>query len=142
MSWITYGYSRYRDQTQLDYSSQGLSPNIVIGCEVETFAIGLFLNSLALDYSILNMKVNADLWTTRVYTASLLLKNSILTLATRHEESARPEFDYDSKALKSKRNKYESFGGLQVNLGKNLMGGLFYNYYLLHEASLGVTLFF
>lgn len=135
LSWITYGYSRFRDQTQL-------ASDNVIGYEVETFAIGLFLNSLALDYSILNMKVNADLWTTRVYTASLLLKKTILTLATRHEESNRKEYDSDLKILKSKRHKYESFGGVQVNLGKYLMGGVFYNYYLLHEISFGITLFF
>ncbi len=141
MGFFTYGYGVYRDETRLDYGRYGLTDKPVTGFYVETASIGVFLHSVALDYAILRMVTN-DVWTTKVLTASLLLKKTILTLATRTETSSRPAYNTSRKVLELKEDKNDIFLGAQFNVGKHWMLGLFYNYYTLHELALGVTVFF
>lgn len=138
---FTYGYSVYKDETQLDYSTYGVSRTPTTGYFVETMSVGIFLRSAAIDYAVLRMVTN-DTWTTNVLTGSLLLQRTILTVAQRTEKSTRPAYNYNSKVLESQEKKKDLFMGAQVNIGKYFLGGLFYNYYMLHELSLGLTLFF
>lgn len=143
VGFFTYGYSVYRDETQLDYSRYWGrdGEKATTGFFVETASLGAFLHSLAIDYSILRMVTN-DTWTISTLTTSLLLKRTIFTLATRTEVSQRPAYSSSSKALVRKERKYETFLGAQFNVGKHLLAGLFYNYYNLDELSLGATVFF
>jgi hypothetical protein len=138
---FTFGYSLYKDQTQLDYSILSLSQTSVTKFTVETYSAGIFLNSVAVDYSILRMITN-DVATTSVLTGSLFLKNSMITAAIRKEHSSRPAYDAGTKTLVQQADKTETFGGVQFHLFHNWMFGIFYNYYVLHELSIGATWFF
>lgn len=138
---LTFGYSLYSDQTQLDYGFYQVAKKPVVKYMVETYSIGAFLNSLAVDYSILRLITN-DISTTSVLTGTLLLKRWLLTLAARRESSVRPAYNYTLKALQIQRDKNESFAGAQFSINQHVMVGLFYNYYVLHEISAGATLFF
>ncbi len=138
---FTFGYSLYADQTQLDYTVYGLSTKPVTKYYVETYSAGLFLNSIAIDYSVLRMVTN-DVATTSVLTGTLMLGRSLTTLAFRNEKSIRPEYNALLHVLESKETKNEGFVGFQYAVFDPLMVGIFYNYYLLHELSLGTTYFF
>lgn len=138
---FTFGYSLYKDETQLDYARYGLDVKATTPFYVETANIGMFLRSLALDYAISRMVTN-DTWTTKTMTASLLLKRTILTLASRTETSTRPAYNTTLQALERKTEKKDIFAGVQFNIGKYFLGGVFYNYYTLREIALGVTVFF
>lgn len=140
---ITFGASRYADQTR--FEDPFLIPNattVIRDYYVNSLSVGLFLHSMALDYSVLQMQENSES-TTRLFTASLLLKRTMITYSYRHEHSDRPVYNRSTNSVEyGIENKYENFYGVQFNLGKYWMLGAFYNYYLLREYSLGATFFF
>lgn len=141
---ITFGASRYQDQTQYDdeFTNFPVTTTVTTNYHVNNLSVGLFLNSLALDYSILRMDQPTESTTTLI-TATLLLKRVMLTYSHRSEKSDRPVLIEGTTTVDyTVKNKIENFYGVQVNLGKYLMLGAFYNYYLLREYSLGATLFF
>ena len=139
---LTFGYAVSEDQYVID---QGTGPQnyLKFKYEVATTSVGVFLNSLAVDYSFLNIKVdNSEVLTIQLLTGSVLLKRWIFTLAHRREDSSRPDYDYKAKSLKTEQIKREVFGGIQFSATKTLMVGVFHNYYLLRELAFGLTLFF
>lgn len=143
---FTFGYSAYKDQTLLDYEPYLVDLKQTVDAHVETYSIGAFLNSLAIDYSTLK-EVTSDQPTEQpaivtVLTGTLLLKRSLITISFRTEKSDRPAFDFETQSLKVMESKQESFFGAQFILGNHLMLGAFYNYYLLRELSVGATFFF
>jgi len=140
---VTFGYAVSEDQYVVDYSSLGYSDYMKFKYQVSTLSAGLFLNSLALDYSNLSIRVdNDEVLTIQLMTGSILLKRWILTFSGRREDSSRPDYDYKNKILKTEQIKHEVFGGIQYSATRTLMVGLFHNYYLLRELALGATLFF
>jgi hypothetical protein len=141
---LTLGYSYSKDNYLIDYSSLFMQ-NINYKYSVETFSAGLSLNSVAVDYSHLRVHLpyGAKMDTVSLLTGSLLLQKWILTAASRHESSSRPSYDWNTRSLRyGERDKFETFGGVQFSATKVLMIGVFHNYYLLREISLGATLFF
>tara|TARA_Y100000385_G_C12971671_1_gene584308 strand:+ start:250 stop:450 length:201 start_codon:yes stop_codon:yes gene_type:complete len=66
----------------------------------------------------------------------------MFTFGTREEESPRETYDHDQEKMVSEKFKYDSFLGVQYALGNHFVLGLFNNYYLLDEWTLGVTFFF
>jgi hypothetical protein len=72
----------------------------------------------------------------------LLLKKAIFTASMRRELSDRPYYSSTNQTLETKHEKNETFLGVQVVANKNIMVGMFYNYYLMREYSLGLTAFF
>lgn len=138
---FTFGYSYYQDQTQLDYKIYGLPEKSVTKFNVETYSAGIYLNSVAIDYSILRM-LTTDTAVTTVLTGSLFLKKAMVTAAIRRESSTRPAYNYTFHLLEPQRDKSELFAGVQFNVFKEVMFGVFYNYYVLRELSAGVTWFF
>lgn len=152
---ITFGYSVYRDSYQLDYARYGLDWKPEIRYTVETYSLGLSLNSLALDYSVLRLDSddddshhsgshhdNDEVPIVSVATASLILRRAIATVSIRQEISDRPVYNSETRSLETKKVKGEIFGGAQVAVTEFLMLGAFYNYYVLREISVGATLFF
>lgn len=139
---FTFGASKSEDKYILEKDKYGFAEDLPIPYNIETVSFGIFLNSLALDYS--EMKItyqNDEPSRVSLITASLLLKKVILTAAQRREDSYRPAYNYNTKTLETQRIKYEYFGGIQVGLTRTIMLGAFYNYYLLREASVGITWF-
>lgn len=142
---FTLGFSGYGDEAQIQEPlvPSGLSIYDV-HYTVQTYNFGIFLSSLILDYSHLRLKVNDDPTVLEVdlATASLLISDFIFTASRRSENSARLAYNYETKQLQTQQIKEDYFGGVQYRLTKNLMLGVFYNYYLLHEASFSATILF
>jgi hypothetical protein len=138
------GTSFYQDETQLDNTYLGTIDPTVIKYQVTAYNGGISLGSLLVDYSYLQLlePVSQATSTVRLITASLLVRKLILTASKRTEDSARDNYNYSTKQLEVQQIKEDIFGGIQVNATKNLMIGILYNYYLLHEYSLTATLFF
>jgi hypothetical protein len=137
---FTFGYSRYSDQTQLEAEPILAMEQSRVDYQVEMYSAGLYLNTLALDYSVMH-QFTTNRATISLATASLLLKYGIFTLSLRNEESDRPVYNQRDDTVSWPRQKSEIFGGAQFALGSHFMLGAFYNYYVLHEISLGATIF-
>lgn len=141
---LTFGASAYNDQTQLNDETLGEELKTNINYQVQTYNLGLFLNSVILDYSHLKLMLPEDPDPAEItlVTISLLIKRLTLIAAKRTEDSSRLSYNYEIEQLESKKIKEDYFGGLQYRLNKTLMVGSFYNYYLLRELSFSATLFF
>jgi hypothetical protein len=146
---FTFGYSIYGDQTRVDDPAYGApaSPSgnpagyPIVKYGVETYSAGIFLESFIFDYSVLHL-VTTEVSTVTVLTASLLVGKAIITASKRSEESDRVAYDFETKSLKNEKTKNDVFAGVQYRVSDAVMVGAFYNYYLLHEGSIGATWFF
>jgi hypothetical protein len=140
---LTFGYSIYRDQTQLnDAPADQEESRTIVNSNVQTYSVGVYLNSVALDYSFLRTQTtDDDVSTVSVTTGTLMIQRTLTTLAVRQEKSDRLAYNYSTRTLEVKEKKNEIFGGFQFAITKHLMIGGFYNYYLLHEVSAGAILF-
>lgn len=139
---LSFGASAYDDQTQLDpddLDGDGVRPLYLY--QVRTYSVGLFLSSIVLDYSHLQLDTD-ELSTVQLYTASFFVKKWILTASRRVENSSNPYYNFDTKSLEVQQFKEDHFGGIQYSLTKNLIVGALYNYYLLREYAVTATLFF
>lgn len=130
---FTFGYSLYRDETDLE--------TIVTRYSVETYSIGAFLGPLVVDYSNLRMYTTTETLLTTMVTGTVLLSRILITCSVRNERSSRPEYVPATNSLEYNLDKQEIFGGIQYGATRNIMLGAFYNYYLMREASFGVTIF-
>jgi len=138
---LTFGYSVYQDETQLDFARYGIYPNPKIQYNVSAYTFGIFLNSIILDYSSLRI-MTADPATVNITTFSVLLKKFIFTFSKRLEDSDRPNYNFRTDQLITERTKEEYFGGIQYKANRRIMAGVLYNYYLMREISGSFTLFF
>jgi hypothetical protein len=141
---LTFGYSMTQDDYLMDNEPPGTAAKEQYRYTSELLSGGLYLSSIALDYSMLRMhgKVEALDSTVTLITATLFLNRWIVTASNRREDSERQDYDYKNKVLKPQKIKEEIFGGIQFAPTKMLLVGAFYNYYLLREFSAGLTLFF
>ncbi len=136
-----FGYSIYDDETKLDQNYGGSDSSPPIKYQVHTYNVGLFLSSLILDYS--NLRVQEPYESSvSLFTASLMVRRFIITASKRIEDSPRPYYNFDTQQLEYKQIKDDYFGGIQYSASNNIMLGVLYNYYLLHELSGSFTLFF
>lgn len=138
---FTFGYSIYGDETRLN---DDLPTEQTLDYQVQTYSAGLFLSSLILDYSHLQLGHSSNSITSDVsiFTASLLWKKFIFTASKRIENSPRQTYNYDTRQLESAVSKEDYFGGVQYSVLNKVMVGALYNYYLLREFSVTTTLFF
>jgi hypothetical protein len=143
---LSVGGSIYNDETRLEKSSfyPAYVDETTLKCQVQTYNVGLLLSTLILDYSYL--KLTSDQlqspYEVNLLSASLIIKKFIFTAAKRTEKSDRPYYNFETKLLETQQIKDDYFGGVQFRMTKNLMVGVYYNYYLLHDASFAGTLFF
>ncbi len=139
---FTFGYSNSKDETLIDFAPYGLNLKYNFRYFSETYSVGMFLNSLALDYSRVNLySESLPNMTITLLLGSVFISRWIITLGNRTEDSTRSNFDFGSQTLVTQAVKTENFVGIQFAPIKNLLLGGFYNYYLLREISLGATLF-
>lgn len=140
---FTFGYSAYSDSHfEKKNPVYGQMEDFEEIFSIETVSIGIFLNSLAIDYS--ELRVNSLLNPSKVAltTASLILKKAIISISLRRELSNRLVYNYELEVLEFKKEKSSAFAGLQMTVTDTIRVGVFYNYYLLNELSLGATAFF
>ncbi|MDG0817234.1 hypothetical protein [Bdellovibrio svalbardensis] len=138
---LYFGYSIYDDEVKLEQSYDGNDPTKPIKYQVRTYNLGLFLNSLILDYSNLRMQEPHES-SVSLFTASLMVSRFIITASKRIEDSPRPFYNYDTQQLEFKQLKEDYFGGVQYSASNHFMFGVLYNYYLLREVSGSLTVFF
>jgi len=145
-SWgpVQFGYSYYIDETQLSLELEKNARPEATRYNVQSYNIGVFLASIILSYSNLQMNlVNGHQYATdSIWMGSLFYRRTIFSLAWRSENSQRQWYNSELKTLEDRLTKNDYFVGLQFKATKNLMIGAFYNYYLLREGSLSATLFF
>lgn len=141
---MSFSYSSYEDQTQISAYYLGMSSPLNVKYKVRTLGAGLYLGSLLLDYAILSMSQDNtnSFMTVRLTNASLLIKKFMITASRRDEDSFRSNYNFSTQALETQQQKVEYFGGLQIFATGQLMVGVLYNYYLLHETSFIGTYFF
>ena len=137
---FTFGWSILQDEVVLTSNLSGFEEKTRSRFTVQTLSAGISLTNVALDYSVLQMSADQPS-TVSVLTASLLLPRVITTVAARTETSDRPAYNFQTQMLEFKRVKQDYFGAVQYGIGSHVMIGLFYNLYLLHEVSAGLTLF-
>jgi hypothetical protein len=140
---VTLGYAYAKDNFFIKEDPFWGTPELNFKYDVETLSASIFLSSVAIDFSHMRVHIpNEDMANVNLLTGSLLLNKWIITGASRHESSERPAYNYKTKGLEWEREKFETFGGVQYSVTKVLMIGMFHNYYLLRELSIGATLFF
>lgn len=140
---ITFGGSAYNDQTQIEDPTGG--PLVTqVDYQVQTYNVGLFLHSFIIDYSHLQLKITDSPVISEVtlLTVSLLLNKFIFTAAKRTENSQRLYYNYSTQQLEVQQIKEDVFAGVQYSITKNVILGIFYNYYMLREYSVAATFFF
>lgn len=142
---LTFGGSYYKDETQAQGNlEESLRPPAFL-YNVRTYNVGIFLSSLILDYSYLELKEEKQeevLARVNLYTASLMWKRFIFTGSKRVEKSFRPRFVKDTQSLEYHEIQDSYFGGVQYAPNKYILVGALYNYYMLDEFSLMATVFF
>lgn len=74
-----------------------------------------------------------------IYSGSFFYKNILFNLAVRNEMT--PGLKYIDGELKEKKTLSSTFAGVQLSLGKRLIIGVNYNYFLLNETSFAATIF-
>lgn len=140
---FSYGYSVYRDETLISESTlpDGGLYREKLQSIVESYSVGIYLNSLILDYSSLRMQ-NTGVEHVNLSTATLLLDRFIISFSERRETSRRSHYNFQTKVLDVENPKVEQFYGVQMKETGNFSLGVMYNYYLLRELSGTLTLLF
>ncbi len=146
---ITFGYSLGRDQTTIELDPQlfpGVDPVLQYDYNTETVSAGIYLNTVAVDYSRMTLKPKDEYDDPNIritlITGSLILKRLILTVAQRTQESDADSFFASPLNDILYVKKEDVFGGVQFTVTKVLLIGGYYNYYLHNEVAFGATLFF
>lgn len=154
VGFFTFGASVYQDDFHLDLvghsnPSSGVPYEQLFGKTsyqerflVTTYAVGAKIKNLSLDYGIINTKYKRDNESTTVQliSSSYIAGDFMFNLAIRNERSPAPK--YVDGSLVYQDSKTDTFGGVQVSLGRYFILGINYNYFLLNEMSLMGTLFF
>lgn len=141
---FSFGYSVYRDETLLEYTDSFDSTyNFATKIQsiIETYTIGMYLNSVILDYSSLRLQ-NTEVLTVELTTFSLLVQRWILSASQRKEKSSRLAFNFRTELLEPEFEKVEYFYSAQFKVTPNIMLGALYNYYLLREFAVSATILF
>jgi len=109
---------------------------------VTTYSAGVRIMNFSFDAGIIRSKIKFwdDETFINLYSASYRYKHLLLNVAKRLEASNMVYFENDT--LTNRKYKNEVFGSLQVSLGKYLIAGIAYNYFLLRETSFNASLYF
>ena len=113
-----------------------------IPARVESVVLGLKWGNMAFDHLTLKTEFEDDVinpGVTKIFNASMFYKKWIFSYGKREEDSWREA--YTGESFVATKRKYNSFLGAQYSLSKNFMAGIFHNYYLLNELTVGLTLF-
>lgn len=139
---MTFGYAVVNDEYMIDLTSSGLSTGLKFRYSTVAASGGIHLGNFIADYTTMWVRYQEQtIATIRLLTGSFMWNGVILTLSQKQEDSARSAYDDSTQSLIPQQIKTEYFGGLQLMLSKNFMVSGYYNYYLLKEVSMGVTVF-
>ncbi len=108
---------------------------------VTTYTIGTRIRNFAIDYGVIKSKLDFYGSPTDIalLSASIYYKDWLFSFASRTETSAQPIFVEGE--LDPAKEKSATYLGLQYSLNRHMIMGLNYNYFLLNELALTLTLF-
>ena len=109
---------------------------------VKTLTVGTQIKKLTLDMGYLKTKYKFYNNETiiKIYSASYNYKSFLFNYSLRKELSDNLAFENNNLVIK--RNKNEIYFGTQYSLSRSLVAGIQYNYFLLHELSASLTIYF
>ena len=133
---LTLGASLYQDDfyiKDIDYSEK---------FSVATYSVGTKYRNFSVDAGVIKTRYERDEMDTTIhlYAGSYIYRNFMFNLAYRNEIS--PTVKYIDGKLEEKKSTGDYFAGVQTSLGRHLIVGINYNYFLLRETSLLGTIFF
>ncbi len=131
----------YHPYTGIPYEAIYNSTTYSEKYQVTTLTLGTKIKGLALDYASIRTKYKfyENPTNIHIYSSSYMIKNFMLNLAYRQEES--DNLKEKDGVLSTQRNKSDIYGGVQYIINRNFMVGLAYNSFLLNELSGNFTLF-
>lgn len=159
---FSFSYSEFRDAYVKDYRNQTVKfydpdgsnysitfPDTATSLyinhyQVKNYVAGFNYHNWSFDYSwftTTNLENNLKTYV-KIFNTSYFHGNWMFSFGTREEEGPREYFDPETEMMVIEKFKYNTFLGAQYALGNNFVIGLFNNYYLLKEWTLGVTFFF
>lgn len=151
---IHFGGSVYKDDFYLKLKDHnqpetGIPYTVIFDADTyqESFAVttlsaGVKISKLSLDAGVIKTKYKLYDSGSEVhlYSGSLVLSNFMFNVAMRNEINPAPKFI--NRKLVEEGIKSDYFGGVQYSIGKHLVVGVNYNYFLLDEYSFIGTVFF
>ncbi len=151
---VSLGASIYKDDFQLlqkdlvTYATGGVYDFSVVADDyqekftVQTLTAGIRIKNVSIDGGIISTKYKLyeEDSVIRILSASINYRNYLFNLANRSETSGAAK--YEDGLLTLEKGQQNWYTGAQVSLGKHLILGVAYNYFLLREFSLNGTLFF
>lgn len=110
--------------------------------KVQTYSAGTSFRNLAVDFGVIRTKYDFtdEKSVVNIYSASYYYKKFLFNFAIRNE--INNSYKVVSDELKEQKSQNENFYGVQYAVGKHLIVGMNYNFYLLHEISFTSTLYF
>lgn len=138
MGFINFGASAYQDDFHLEEMGHSYQERF----QVMTYSVGSKFKNLSFDYGLISTRYKLDEANTRVslYSTSYIMGDFMFNLALRSENS--PALKFVDGELRYQERKDDIYGGVQASLGRYLIVGVNYNYFLLNEFSTMATLFF
>lgn len=109
---------------------------------VQTFTAGIRIKNLSIDGGLIQTKYKLfqDDSVARIISASYNYRNYLFNLANRSDTSNAPK--YEDGLLTMEEGQQSWFSSVQSSIGKNIIVGVAYNYFLFREFSLNGSLFF
>lgn len=154
-----FGASVFRDDHNIDLSvlesGSGVPYSVLLGKDeyretftVNTWTAGVRLKKFSLDVASISSNLKfykefSQVPQTRItiYALSYYYENFLFNLAVRNEKSGAKSYKEPDQLLVDE-DKAATFFGVQYLIGKHLVVGLNYNYFLLREWSASMALFF
>ena len=105
------------------------------------YSAGLRFGPIVLDYSYTETFARTRSQV-KLLTGSVYISKFIFSSGRRWEDSDRPHYVWAYKYWSGDSERTDNFYGAQYKVGRVFLAGLFYNFYLVHDLSLGATFLF
>lgn len=129
---LNFGASVYQDDFMIPLTGEDYTERF----NVTTYSVGTKFKNFSIDAGVIksSYKYNDSDTEIHLYSGSYVYRNFMFNLAFRNEMSLAPIFV--DEMLEFEKTKSAWYGGVQTSLGRHLILGLNYNYFLLKEVSL------
>lgn len=152
---LTFGYSAYKDDfliklediqggTLFGYDAVVASlgkPEYKESFTVQTLTFGTRIKDFSIDYGLITSNYKyIEAQQTRIIAMSYAYRKFLFNFAQRHDKSMLPKYE-DGMLNYNKLEDTNYYGGVQYSLGKHVIVGVAYNYFMLRDVSLNATFF-
>jgi hypothetical protein len=137
---ISFGFSYLKDDGYRDPVVYNNLSKEYYNYDVLVYSAGLSLPYINYDYTYF---VNDSPASHRVaiHSVAMFYKSYIFSFGRKKEESDRLHYNEDSKTFTESASIYDTFYGVQYRHRKRFMLGVYHNYYLVNDITLGLTIF-